>query len=98
VVIDIGEASDSSDKALAAIMHCSEQAMYETGFGLDISEVVDELYWRAPGSSAFRSCKKLSGRKKLSCCAALALFHGQSSDHLGSGWNRTVRGIQSTGV
>jgi hypothetical protein len=47
VVIDIGETSDSSDEALHAIMHCSEQTLYAMDLGLRIKDAVSKLYERA---------------------------------------------------
>lgn len=47
VVIDIGETSNSSDEALHAIMHCSEQTLYAMDLGLRIKDAVSKLYERA---------------------------------------------------
>jgi hypothetical protein len=46
VVIDIGEASPSSDRALHAIMNCSEKVLYAMELGLQIRDDVGELYQR----------------------------------------------------
>ena len=47
VVIDIGEASDSSDQALEAINHSSGKALYQMELALNIKTPVQKLYDRA---------------------------------------------------
>ena len=47
VVIDIGERSKDSDTALGALMHCSENRLYEMIPGLQIRDTVEDLYRRA---------------------------------------------------
>jgi hypothetical protein len=46
VIIDIGEASPNSDRALHAIVNCSEKALYAMDLGLQIRDDVGELYRR----------------------------------------------------
>jgi hypothetical protein len=46
VIIDIGEASPSSDRALHTITYCSEKVLYGTELSLQIRDDVGELYRR----------------------------------------------------
>ncbi|KAJ9145284.1 Heterokaryon incompatibility protein-domain-containing protein [Pleurostoma richardsiae] len=46
VVIDLGEASSTSDNAIHFLMHCTEDGFYSFEYGLEIKKIVRDLYSR----------------------------------------------------